>query len=58
MKIIAKYLISFGFAIVEVVEIENGAFYRIEYSKFGVPDYIEMDKETFYDYKDDSKNKL
>lgn len=58
MKIIAKYLVLRQFTIVEVVELENGCFYEIVYTKFGTPNYIEMDKETFYELRDEAKDRL
>jgi hypothetical protein len=57
MKIIAKYLVMIDFKIVEVVELENGSLYQIWYIN-GVPTYDEMDKDTFYEYRDYSKDRL
>ena len=45
------------FKIVEVVELENGSLYQIWYIN-GVPTYDEMDKDTFYEYRDYSKDRL
>lgn len=58
MKIIAKYLVVRHINIVEVVELENGCFYEIVYTKFGIPNYIEMDKETFYELRGEAKDRL
>ena len=58
MKIIAKYLVVRYFNIVEVVELENGCFYEIQYSKMGVPNYIEISKDDFYELRDYSKDRL
>lgn len=58
MKIIAKYLIKIKFTIVEVVELENGSFYSVEYSQFGIPNYIEMGDATFYEHRHNSKDTL
>lgn len=58
MKIIAKYLVVRHFNIVEVVELENGCFYEIQYTKFGTPNYNEMSKDDFYELRDYSKDRL
>lgn len=58
MKIIAKYLVVRHFNIVEVVELENGCFYEIEYSQMGIPIYGEISKDDFYELRDYSKDRL
>lgn len=53
MKIIAKYLILLHFGeIVEVVELENGSYYRVN---DGFPTYKKIDSELFYELRDKSK---
>jgi len=58
MKIIAKYLVVRHFNIVEVIELENFCFYEIHYNQFGVPTYVEMSKDDFYELRDYSKGRL
>jgi len=58
MKIIAKYLVVRHFNIVEVIELENGCFYEIQYTKNGVPTYDEMSKDDFYEYQNNAKDRL
>jgi len=53
MKIIAKYLVLLHFGeIVEVVELENGSYYRVN---DGYPTYKKIDPELFYELRDKSK---
>jgi len=57
MKIINKYLVVDKFVSepFEVVELQNGNFYKIEYSSIGIPSYIKMDREKFFDLLTHSK---
>jgi hypothetical protein len=57
MKIIEKYLVVRFGSITEVVKLENGSYYFVLPNMKGV-NYEEVDPETFYQLRDESKTIL